>query len=276
MPGRVLVLAPAADRGAAGVAAALAGLLPGNRWAWITAEAIEAAALSWRLAGSAAEAVLRLPGGTRLAPEAADVLLDRLPPANPPAFAAARAEDRAYALGEAAAIRHAWLAALPARVVNPPLAIAGWADPGPLPWLHLAARARLPARRAVAACPGREAGRAPDMLATEIDGARWGSVHPAATAALLPGSVPQLQLERLGPPVRTVLVCAGRVLGEVPEPIRAGCLRLAEEAGASLLEAGFGVGTDGAPRLGRASLRPALARPEEAGFVAQCLAALAA
>jgi hypothetical protein len=274
--GRVLVLASAADRGAAGVLAALAGLLPAPRLGFVTAEALDAAAISWRLEGTTVEAALRLADGTELRLEATDTVLDRLPPAEAPAFAAAPQAERGYALSEAMAIRHAWLAAAPARIMNPPAAARTWTEAGPLPWLVRARAAGLPARRAVAASPARAAGHRPGLQTVAIDADRWGSVQPAATETLLPGGWPQLLLEPLEAPFRCLLVCAGEVLGDAPPALGEGVLRLAAEAGTPLLAARFGMATDGTPRFAGASLLPGLLRPEEAGFVAARLAAIAA
>ncbi len=270
----MLILAAAADHGAAAVAAALAGLLSPGRLRWVAAEALAAGAWSWRLSGDRVEAGLRLPDGTLLAPEAGDVVLDRLPPPAPPAFAAAAVAEREYACSESAAVQHAWLAALPALVLNPPGAGPLRPEPGPLPWLALAARAGLPVREAVAACPGRAAGSRRGFLALPIAEASWSSALPGAAEGVLPGSEPQILLEPLEPPIRRVLVCAGEVLGEVPEAIAEGCRRLSALAATPLLEARFGTAADGALRAEGASAHPALGSAEEARFVAGRLAAL--
>jgi hypothetical protein len=274
--GRVLVLAAAADRGAAAVVEALAGLLPPERLRWVAAEALAAAGWAWRLSGARAEVGLRLPDGTLLASAAGDVVLDRLPPPDPPAFAAAAEAEREYAWSEAAAVQHAWLAALPALVINPPGAGPFRPELGPLPWLALAARAGLQAREAIAACPGRAAGSQPGFLALPIAETSWASALPGAAQGVLPGSKPQLLLELLAPPFRRVLVCAGSALGEVPEAIVGGCRTLSALAEAPLLEVRFGTAADGGLRMDGATAHPALEDATEARFVADRLAALAA
>jgi hypothetical protein len=276
MAGNVVLLAAAADRGAAAVAEALAEQLPRGRLCWITAEALAAGSLSWRLSGSRVEAHLLLPDGMRLSPAAGDVVLDRLPPPDPSGFAAAAPIERDYAQSEAAAVQHAWLAALPALVINPPGRGPRWSELGPLPWLALAARAGLPVGVAIAACPGRAAGPQSGMQALAIAPTSWDSVMPEAVEGLLPGQIPQLLLTLLRPPVHRVVVCAGQVLGEVPEAIAAGCLRLSALAGAPLLEAQFGTAQDGTMRFDGATARPALEDAAAAGFVASRLMALAA
>jgi hypothetical protein len=276
MAGNVLLLAAAGDRGAAAVAEALAERLPRERLRWVAAEALVAGSWSWRLSGSRVEASVLLPDGTRLAPAAGDVVLDRLPPPDPPGFAAAAPVERDYAQSEAAAVQYAWLAALPALVVNPPDPGPSWLEPGPLPWLALAARAGLPVGVAIAACPGRAAGPQPGLQALSIARASWDSVMPDAAEGLLSGHVPQLMLAPLRPPIRRVLVCAGQVLGEVSEAVAAWCLQLSALACAPLLEVQFGLAEDGTTRFGGATARPALEDAAAASFVASRLAALAA
>jgi hypothetical protein len=271
---QIILLAHAIDASAAALHAALLAQHPHASVRWVDAAALTLANWSWLLPGvgdGMVHAALRLPDGSVLQPGPGDIVVNRCASPDPPAFAAASAADRDYARQEASAILHAWLDSLPALVLNPPGAGMGaWARQGPLPWLALAHHAGLPTRDAIAACPGRQAGRLDGWQAFPIAAESWTSALPGVAIGVLPGSLPQLLLEPLMPPFRRVIVCTGAVHGG---PLAAGCLRLAANAGTPLLAIEFGTAADGTERMMQADPLPDLT-PADAMFVAAQLAPL--
>jgi len=275
---RLFVLAAPEDQSAGAVAAAAADCLGPGRVISVPASDLWLGRLSWEMSPEGEVAsTLRLPGGGAVEPGPDDVVFNRCPPPNPPAFAGAAAADRDYACAEAAAVLTALFDGWPARALNPPgpFGVAG-PDLGPLRWLDLARRAGLPVPAAAAACPGRAAGPLPagwEARPTAPTG--WITTRPGADeAALLPGSVPQIRAERLGEPSCRVLLCAGAVFGAaLSEPLLRGVRRLAELAGAPVLEVRFATAAAGGLRFCEASPVPCFS-PAEIDFVAARLAAL--
>jgi hypothetical protein len=277
---RVTLLADAADITAQRIVAA-SGARAGTWLRWVTTEALGAAQWSWLLGGAPgvrarAMGGPRLPGVGRLELGADDVVLFRARFPEPPGFAAASASDRDYAWSELSAVIFAWLDAVPARILNRPVA-AGFpaAEIGCLQWLDLARRAGLAPRRATAATSAKAAGAAGGFERRAIAGESWTTTLLGDAASFLPGGVPQVALEPLSAPMISLLVCDGMVLGAGPASLHDACLQLARLAGADLLKIEFATAADSTLRFAAASARPELDHGE-AAFVAARLHALSA
>lgn len=251
MTGRVFLLADAADAAVGRLDTALRAVLPGEAVWFLDSAALAGAAWRWALSPDGqVDAVVRI-RGVDVRPVAGDIVVNRCLGLAPPAFAGAAVKDRDYAALEAGAMLQAWLDGLEARVLNhPPEGLSLLAGQGPLPWIARARRAGLRARGAVAACPGRLAGARPGWQAMAIAVDSWTSAAPGEGGMFLPGSLPQLVLEPVGPPFRRLLVCAGAVLDVSGAAVAAGladaCRRLAAD---TMLALDFATSADGAQCL---------------------------
>ena len=170
----------------------------------VTADAL-AYALRWehRIGTAGASVVVELGDGRRIDGGSVRGVLNRLVAVPDGHLALAREADRDYARQELFAFFVSWLTSLPGRVVNRPTpqGLCG-------SWRHRSEWLALAAAVGLETVPFRMNGDMPD-------GGFGFGVRAAA---------------------RTVVVVAGEALGAgLPRPVRAGCGRLAELAGAALL-----------------------------------------
>jgi hypothetical protein len=254
--GPVLILAHAADAGAASVAARLAELCGRERVRRLAPEALGLARWSHRVDARGRASTTLVP--PRAAPvHSADLTLvfSRLRTLPAPRFHRASPRDRDYADSELQALVSSWLFELGARVV-PSLRRHPWLVPvvPALHWASASAAAGLPVARATSLS-------APVAAAARSGGADAG---PAERCSLEP--------EAAAAPAGTVLVAGPRAAGELAERHGAACLAAAARLGLPLLEFRFAL-AGARPVLVHVEPLPALSEPWEVEAVSRWLQA---
>ena len=201
----------------------------------VTAQVLESA-LQWRhtiAADGDAHVAIELADGRRISSDSPAAVLNRLSQVPRTRVDHVGGDDRDYAAQEMGALFLSWLEAMPGPLVNRPTpqGLSGrWRHPSQ--WAVLAARAGL------AVAPYRQSHE------TDPDRAWLSDPRPDAVAVFAVSE--------------TAIAPAA-----IPEPVRQGCLRLAQEAGEALLGIDLVPGRDGAWLMVGASPNPDLMRGGE-------------
>jgi hypothetical protein len=159
-----------------------------------------------------------------------------------PQFVEADAVDREYAVMEMHAFLLSWLSSLKCVVINRPNPRSlGGAIRGPAEWLLLAGRAGLTARgmRFTSSARRFPLHQYESLIPTEGAGL-VGETALTTTAKSILGNAPVHFLEPLRSERRRILVLGDEAYGvDVPTHVRRGCVQLARQAGATLVEFTF-------------------------------------
>jgi hypothetical protein len=174
------------------------------------------------LNGARPRTVLTLHDGAAIQTDQIGIVFNRLRYVDMPHFGTSAKIDREYAVMEMFALLLSWLKALACPIISPisPQSLAGPSHSS-LAWQHLAGKAGLPtARMRITSSLRRYS--VPDLMAC-----------PASAAAI--GNVPAWLIEPLGNQLTQALVVGDRVLGNIPDHLIPGCLKLASLSGLELL-----------------------------------------
>ena len=178
----------------------------------------------------------------RLNSDSIRAVFNRLRFVTMPQFIEADVIDREYAVMEMHAFLLSWLSSLECVVVNRPNPrnLSG-ALRGPAEWLLLAGRAGLTSRGLRFTSSARRFPRHEYEALVPIDGAGLiGETGLTPTPKSILGNAPVHFLEPVSSERSRILVVSDKTYGaDVPEPLRRGCVDLAREAGASLVEFTF-------------------------------------
>jgi len=256
LSGTLLVLAHAADAGAASVAARLAELCGRERVRRLTPEALGLARWSHRVdARGRASTTLVSPRSAPVRSADLALVLSRLRTLPAPRFQRASARNRDYADSELQALVSSWLFELGERVV-PSLRRHPWLVPmlPVLHWAGAAAVAGIPVARATAlSAPVAAVERSRDCACATASSRRPGALEGEAVA-----------------PAGTVLVAGPRAAGELAASLGTACVAAAERLALPLLEFRFArVGAR--PTLVHVEPFPALREPWEVETVSRWL-----
>ncbi len=224
---RFLILAHAGDATAAQVAARLRQRHPPDETRLVLLEEIVSAS-RWThtLNGAKADTILTLHDGTEIRRDEIGIVFNRLQYVDLSQFALSAAADREYAVMEMFALLLSWLKALPCPIVNR-LSSQNLSGPthSSLAWQQLAGKAQLPTAR-IRLTSSLRRYAAPDLVPLPVG--------PAAF-----GNVPAWLSEPVGEGRASVFVAGEQVLGDVPEQLKRGCLKLAALSGYEILVVNF-------------------------------------
>lgn len=258
-----LILAHAADRGAANVARLLAARRGGHAVLLVSAAELARPA-RWTHTIDASGTVggeLALSSGRRVAADGVGCVLNRLSPVMPPAFVRADAREREFAAAELQALVASWLEGIGRPVFHAAGGSGSRAPTSRRQWLTEATLAGIPVARTVVATSTRSV-RRDEGLAAHVIG-------PWPTA---PASVAQpVEIEE--PPdgaLFDVFVAGERVYGSVGGALRGRCVELAARTGCALLALTF-AGTYSEPRLHAVDPAPPLLDARSASATADLL-----
>lgn len=220
---RFLILAHPGDATATLVAARLRQRHPPEETRLVFLdEIIFAPHWAHRLNGGSPRTVLTLRDGAAIQHDQIGVVFNRLRYVDMPRFHASEKIDREYAVMEMFALLLSWLKSLACPIINPisPQSLAG-PNHSTLAWQHLAGKAGLPtARMRLTSSLRRYA--VPELVAC-----------PAGAPTL--GNVPAWLIEPWGDQIAQALVVGDQVLGNTPDRLIPGCLKLASLSGVELL-----------------------------------------
>ena len=178
----------------------------------------------------------------QLSSDSISAVFNRLRFVTVPHFVAADTADREYAVMEMHALLLSWLASLDCVVINRPNPRSlGGALRGPAEWLLLAGRAGLTSRGMRFTSSARRFPLQQYEPLVPIDGAGLvGETTLTPTAKSILGNVPVHFMEPISAERRRILVIGDETYGaDVPASLRRGCVELARQADATLVEFTF-------------------------------------
>jgi hypothetical protein len=220
---RFLILAHPGDATATRVAARLWQTHPSRETKLVSLdEIIFAPGWAHTLNGAGTSTTLTLRDGTEIQNNQVGIVLNRLRYLDMPHFASSDKVDREYAVMEMFALLLSWLKSLACPIISPvsPQSLAGPTHSS-LAWQHLAGRAGLPTARLRLTSSRRR------FKLSELNS------YPVSAANI--GDVPAWMIEPLQNRLASALVVGDKVLGNVPDYLASGCLKLASLSGIDLL-----------------------------------------